>query len=634
MYVDIYNLVAPGNATRLDCWRRPLGAAETPELCDSVRVFTQWGLLFLAVPLVILTVRGLALLTMPRAGFDSLLAGATLTVALVAVGVRFLGWVGMLRTPVLIGALAALAVVVTVTAQLRGHRWRIPWRRTVSWATSPLIVAVAVTLAIVVAAAYYLPVWQYDALGYHLPYVNFALQHGTFSDIPGGVRYLASYPHIVEYTYIGWRAMLPDDRLVDLAQLPLGLMGSLALATVASRLGARQDHALAAGAAWLTLPAVFLQLPTNYVDVASAALLLTAIAFILGPPEPRRIMLAGLAIGLFLGSKPTALPAVVLLLVALAISAHRGGRLNWVGPAAVLTIVIGGETYIANVVRHGNPVWPVRFDVGPLHLPGPVSASDLLTSGAAAPHTEGNLLVRILHSWPVIDPPLPVFDMRIGGLGLLFVVALVTAVVCWLRTPSLLLALVAAATLATPDPAVARYVLGFAGLMLAMAVPAMTRLPARRAWPAVIFGLAAVVAAHNVVISYPGLTGEGPALTAYVHMTDDQRRRAVGADGSPSPFLDALTHVGPGEITVFDQSADLPYLAWPFDLSRAAERIPDDVTVDEAERIIESTSVRLLIVGDDTVTGNLARRQPDRFIPQFHCKSAPCTVYLKRWMPT
>jgi hypothetical protein len=170
--------------------------------------------------------------------------------------------------------------------------WRLRWRRGVSLETLPLLAVATAAIALAIAAAYLLPVWQWDALGYHLPYVNFALQRGTFADIPDDVAYLSTYPHIVEYAFIAWRALLPDDRLVELAHLPFGLLGALAIATIARRQGARTDHAVAAGVAWLTFPAVFLQLPTNYTDVASAALLLTAAAFVLGPMDRTRILLA------------------------------------------------------------------------------------------------------------------------------------------------------------------------------------------------------------------------------------------------------------------------------------------------------------------------------------------------------
>ena len=239
-------------------------------------------------------------------GFERLLAGALLTVAVVAIVVRLVGEVGLLTTPVLVGVLVAAAIGATIVLRARGLSWRLPWRRGVSLETLPLLAVATAAIALAIAAAYLLPVWQWDALGYHLPYVNFALQRGTFADIPDDVPYLSTYPHIVEYAFIAWRTLLPDDRLVELAHIPFGLLGALAIATIARRQGARTDHAVAAGVAWLTLPAVFLQLPTNYTDVASAALLLTAAAFVLGPMDRTRILLAAVAIGLCLGSKPNA----------------------------------------------------------------------------------------------------------------------------------------------------------------------------------------------------------------------------------------------------------------------------------------------------------------------------------------
>ena len=588
---------------------------------------TPWGLLPIAIPLGVMTVRGLGLLIAPRAsGFDSVLAGGVFALALVAVGVRVLGAVGLLTTPVLFGSLAVVTAVVAVAARRRG--WWLPWRRAVSWQTLPLLGVAVVAVAIATVAAYYLPVWQWDALGYHLPYVDFALQRGTFADVPADAPYITTYPHVVEHTFVAWRAMLPDDRLVDLAQLPFGLLGALAVASIARGQGARADIAVAAGAAWLTLPAVFLQLPTNYVDVASAALILAAIAFILGPPDARRALSAGVAVGLFLGSKPGAPIPVLLLLVALAIQLHRAGLMRMMLPASAVALLLGAESYVVNILRHGNPIWPVRFDVGPVHLPGRADVSELLASGANAPRAHGNVVVRVVESWTNVFPPLPVFDMRIGGLGVLFLSALLFAVIHAVRRRSWPLALVVVAAFATPDPAVARYVLAFAGLVVALAVPAAGQLGTPARW--VVFGLAAVAAAQGIVVAYPGLTGEGPPLRAYVHMTQAQRQRAVGPAGPPTAYLDAIAHVRPGEVTVFDSSAEFPYFAWPFDLSRDAMRIPDDVTAEQAQRIVDDSHVRMLILGDHTTTGGTVHRDPQRFVPQFRCASGPCTVYLRR----
>lgn len=591
----------------------------------------MWIVLPIAVASACVTAIGVGALLFPRKATDGerLLGGALLTVAIVVVGVRTLGAMGALTTEVLFGAGVLLCATVVAAVYIRGLSW-VRVRLPANAETAPVLLVAACGLAIAATAAYLLPVWQWDALGYHLPYVNFALQRGTLTDVPVDVPYLSTYPHVVEHAFVAWRALLPDDRLVELAHLLLGLLGALAIAVIARGQGARAATAVAAGAAWLTLPAVFLQLPTNYVDVAAAALLLTAIAFVLGPVDRTRILLAATALALFAGSKPSALVAALIVFAALAVVAWRAGSRRTLGVAGLLVVVLGGETYVTNIVRQGNPVWPVRVDVGPIHLPGRFTMSDLLASGAAAPRTTGNLFERVIASWSTIWPDVPAFDMRIGGLGVLFLAALPVAVFRAIQTRSVVVTLVFVATVATPDPAVARYVLAFAGLVLAFAVPSIDRWRVGRPARVAVFGVIALGAAHNIYVAYPGLTGDGPILRAYLGMSDDERRRAVGADGSATEFLDAVARVGPGEITLFDGSAELPYLAWPPDLSRNAARIPDDVSAETADRLVHDDAVRLLIVGTDTVAGGVVRGDPQSFVRLFDCMPSTCSVYLRR----
>ena len=227
----------------------------------------------------------------------------------------------------------------------------------------------------------------------------------------------------------------------------------------------------------------------------------------------------------------------------------------------------------------------------------------------------------MIGSWFAVAPEVPAFDMRIGGLGVLFLAALPVAAIRVVRTRSALLVLVVAATLATPDPAIARFVLAFAGLTLALAIPAVEHLGGRRRLRALVFGAVALGAAHNLYVGYPGLTGEGPPLHDYLAMT--------AGSAAPKAFLDAMARVKPGEVTLFDRTADLPYLAWPPDLSSSAELIPDDVTAAEAYRMMRADDVGLLIVGDDTVAGAVARDSPDLFVKLFDCRSSTCAVYLR-----
>ncbi|OBF29458.1 hypothetical protein [Mycobacterium sp. ACS4331] len=584
----------------------------------------------LPIGLVLLTVLVLHLgaLALPGGtGFERVLAGGVLTTAVVVLGTWSLAVIGALGAATLLAVLALAALVAVGAARIRGASVGIGWPTAVSWSTAPVLAVAGVAVLVAVASAWLLPVWQWDALGYHLPFVNLVLQHGTLADVPVDVPYLSTYPHVVEWAFTAWRALLPDDRLVEVGHLPFGLLGVIAIAAVAQHFGAREDLALAAGAAWLTLPAVFLQLPTNYTDVASAALALSAIAFLLAHPDGSRVLLAGLAIGLFLGTKPQAPPAAAVLLGVLAVVGWRAGLRREVALAWLVALAVGTPTYVMNVARHGNPVWPVRIDAGPLHLPGTTPMAALLNSGAAAPRAHGPLPVRVLESWTTLLPPVPAFDMRLGGLGLLFLLALPVAAVRAVRTRSWAVAACFAATLATPDPAVARYVLAFAGLTLAFAAGAV---PARGWFRGAVAAAIAVVAAGNLVVAHAGLTGEGPPLTAYPAMSPAERQRAVGASGPPIDYLDALEDMAPGQIAVVDTGAELPYLAWPGDLSRAVLFAPVDLDAAGADRLLDRRDVGLLIVGDDGVLGRAVRARPDRFELAFHCRSAPCTGYLRR----
>ncbi len=590
------------------------------------------GLLPLALPAAAFVAFRLGALAVPagRGGYaDRAVAGGTLAAALFVVGIRLLGALDLFVPWAFASALAVATVALALVR--RDLRFAFPWRDLADRTTAPLLVVVAGALAITVASAVLLPVWQWDALGYHLPYVDFALQARGTAGIPRDMPYISTYPHNAELLFLGLRAMLPDDGLVDLAQIPLGLLGAVATAGIAARLGASRALAVAAGAAWLVVPAVFLQLPTDYIDVTAAAFLLAAIHFALAPPTTRTVMIAGVALGLFLGTKPnaplgTALVGAVLLV--------RRARAKLLAPTLIalgVAFVLGGEAYVTNIVRHGNPVWPVEMNLGPLHLPGTEKLSLVMGAGAAAPRLRGPVLSRMVRSWFALDS-FPTFDMRVGGYGPLFLLALVPLV--WLlarsvrRREATLLALTLA-TLAAPDPAVARYVLGFPALALAAtaALLATTRFEPLRRWAPVA---AAVIALWQVRYAFVGLTGDGPPLVDYVRMSDRQRAVAVGAVGSPEPLLDASARVGPGESFAFDKTFELGHVAWPADLHGRAAWVPQGLSAPAFEELIERENASIVAVGDETSGGGWLKQHPERFLPLFTCVAMPCTLYARR----
>ena len=586
---------------------------------------SRWGLLPLAWALGAMTVARLGAIGLPaERSAERVLFGAVAMLAAIALGVRALGAVGALAPLPLLASLVALTVAVAVLR--RDRRLGLRPRGLVSLETLPVAIVAAGAVLLAGVAATLLPVLHWDAAGYHLPYVNFALQRGTLADVPLDAPYISTYPHAVEHFFVAWRAMLPDDRLVDAAQIPFGLLGAAAVASIARRSGARADHAVAAGLAWLAMPAVFLQLPTNYVDVASASLLLVAFAFALAEPTVRNVLAASIALGLFLGSKPSAPVATALVFAVVAARAWKGGRRGAIVLGAAVALLLGAEIYLVNVARFGNPIWPVKLTLGPLALPGRVTMADLLATGPAAPRLEGALALRLARSWTSLDAP-PAFDMRNGGLGAVFLAALPVAALAAVRARGIAVLALALASLASPDPAVPRYILAFPGLVLALAAARVTALPARGR--AVVLGLVAVASLVGVIRAAPGLSGEGPPLGAYVAMSEAERARAAGAAGSPRRFLDAVARLGPGDATAFDASLDLPYLAWSPDLAHHAVRIPDGAGDAEADRVLGDPSVRLLIVGASSPVAARARARGDSFQELFTCRTSSCVVFSR-----
>jgi len=499
----------------------------------------------------------------------------------------------------------------------------------------PVVLVTSLAVALAVLAAYWLPIWQWDSLGYHLPFVNFVLQSGGIAGLPVDVPYLSTYPRNVELLFVAWRVTLPDDRLIDAAQLPFGLIAAGAIAAIARELGSGRVAAIIAGCAFVVLPAVYLQLPTNYIDVASAAFFLLACFFIVSPPSTKSVILAGLAIGLYLGTKPSAPPAAALLALTLLLRAYRTGNLR----AALLGVLaagaLGSEAYLLQLARHGNPVWPAVVKFGPFELPGTIFVDELLNSGTGAEKVHGSLGYRVFASWTSLSS-LPTFDMRVGGLGLLFWAALPFAAAQLVRRKSWLLLALVGASLTTPDPAVARYVLPFPGLLLALAAVEWSQGLERWAFigrarqkpvSAVVIGVVCGLGVYQLWYAFPGLTGEGPPLFDYATMSWAERERAVGANGVPTAFVDAREQLTEGDVAAYDRGFWLPYLMWRSDAANRVIRIPDAASPEQVNTLLNLAELRLIAVGHAQPAHAAVANRRD-YEPLFECPE-PCTVYRR-----
>ncbi len=566
---------------------------------------------------------------LPRGSLrERLAAAALLSAGLATLGLRLLAGVGWLRPWEILAAGGAALALAALAAHRRGAAAIRPsGAERADLAALPALGVGLCAVGLAIGAAAILPIWQWDALGYHLTFVDLALQGGSLRAIPAELPYIGSYPHGVELLYLGQRALLPDDRLVDLAQLPIALLGGLAVALLAKRAGAPRGLALGAGALWLALPAVFLQLPTDYLDVASAAYFLLACEEALAPTTNESILLAGLGLGLFLGSKPTAPAAAGVLGLLLAARALRARRPLALAGAVACALVVGGESYLVDLFRWGNPIWPVALSLGPIQLPGRYSMGQLLGSGSEAPHLVGPLWSRLCRSWIALHP-LPAFDMRVGGFGPLFLLAaLPGAILSLARRPRLDWIVCLGASVATANPAIARYTFALPGLCLALAAAEAGRLPA--AWRSAASGVAAALAALGLAWSVPGLTGNGPSLFAMARLSSRERLAALEPSGRAAAFDDLRRALGPGEAIAYDDSFELAHLLWNSEGSNRVLHVPASLAEAELGRWLERERVGALLAGMDSPAQRLARSRPARWIARFSCggSESSCEVY-------
>jgi hypothetical protein len=359
-----------------------------------------------------------------------------------------------------------------------------------------------------------------------------------------------------------------------------------------------------------------LQLATNYVDVAVAALLGASAYF----ASEDRLSWPGLAAwavatGLFLGSKPSAPPIVCLLSLVVLARAYRARpqALGAACAACAAVIAIGSSTYVANLVAHGNPIWPIALDAGPIHLAGEDAAGPLFIQGLPPDLAHASWLRRLAASL-FTAPASYIYDMRLGGLGPLAAYGLIplAGFAAW-RAPrrawgALLLA---ACALATPAAHWMRYVLAFPVALLALASAAtVARARIRVASDVALVALAAF-----------GLTRATPGLDA----------GRSGIDGHEALWNEVRDQVGLGESFAYDASFSLPgQLTCSDGRAGAPVYLGDARSVEDVEEAEALGRVRVIVAGETGYARTAIQRSRDSYVRAFRCPLDECDVFVRK----
>jgi hypothetical protein len=348
-------------------------------------------------------------------GAPAHLVEAIVGVALLIWISELLGVVGLLYAGTLVAASVVLAVGIAL-ASGRGGRPGHSGRATPASPSASTLVAIAV-VAVVFAHwglttkdALDRGVFNFDSLWYHLPFaVDMAQSHSVT-----GLHYTETvftnwfYPQNGELLHAVGIVLTHRDTL----SLFLNF-GWLAIAFLAAWCIGRP---YGRGPLTVVAAAVLLECHTLVVrepgaaknDLMAAALLLAAIAILINaargphmtrvargrggfgrvspltPPSPmtgpasgmRPLAVAGLATGMAVGTKSTALAMAAALTLTIVVLAPPGRRWASVGWWLAAALAGGGYWYLRNLIVAGNPL-PQVESLGPISLPHP----ELLQSG-------------------------------------------------------------------------------------------------------------------------------------------------------------------------------------------------------------------------------------------------------------
>jgi hypothetical protein len=224
---------------------------------------------------------------------------------------------------------------------------------------------------------------NFDSVWYHLPFSADMFQTGSTINFFKTETVFTNwfYPQNSELVHAISMSLTGRDFFSVL--LNLGWLGlALLAAWCIGRPYARPHLTLIAVAVLLTVHTLVVREPgTAKNDIVAIALILSAVAILINrsaDPEDAHGRLgpgwamatAGLAVGLAVGTKVTALAPAAMITFAVLFAAHNGTRLRSAAVWAVSGLLGGGFWYLRNLVATGNPI-PQIEAIGPIQLPGP-----------------------------------------------------------------------------------------------------------------------------------------------------------------------------------------------------------------------------------------------------------------------
>jgi hypothetical protein len=261
---------------------------------------------------------------------------------------------------VLIGEAAIAATGTALWVRVGAPRPKVPAIRARAARLHPTLLVLGIAVALALALEGVLVVTaapnNWDAMSYHLSRAAAWYQDGSLAHLVTHTERENVFPPNAELQSLFTMVFAHGDRFAAMPQFVAELTLLIAIFGIGRRLGFGRSAAAFGALTFATLSEVVLQATSTQNDLVVSACIVTAIYFLHGSRRSE-LWLAGLGLGLAVGTKFTALFALPLfLLVALTVRLRRR-QLVEVALASVIAFgAVGAWTYVTNIGNYGTPL--------------------------------------------------------------------------------------------------------------------------------------------------------------------------------------------------------------------------------------------------------------------------------------
>jgi len=288
-----------------------------------------------------------------------------------------------------------------------------------------------------------LPIVSYDSLSYHLIGPATWLQHHAIVQSDQSI-FADTYPADQGVLVASLGAFAHTLKYSPFINFVFVLVGGCTGYVLSRLLGARVRYAAIAALAFMSLPPIFLESSTAYVDIAAGVTIVAALVFVVyvwhgkmdsngrAPGMLGYLFISGCALGLGVGVKSDNLVIIAPVAIA-AITQYlrgttdgQGPRLRIAAPLLALPVVfLGAFWYIRTWITWKNPFYPIDL----LGFHGYGTVQQLIIGNNVPPNIKAaplGYLGQVAVSWLTDLQHHPYYyDSRPGGFGLqwLFILA-------------------------------------------------------------------------------------------------------------------------------------------------------------------------------------------------------------------